>query len=80
MVFLGFVVTTHEDVGGDAAAWDDALDVGDALQILPHGCICGSSASVSCCFRSGLGSGCACRGLAFGDGLENVLIGHILAG
>ena len=34
MVFFGFVVITHEDVGGDAAVRDDALDVGDVLQIL----------------------------------------------
>ena len=37
MVFLGLVVITYEDVGGDAAARDDTLDVGDALQILLTG-------------------------------------------
>ena len=37
MVFLGLVVITYEDVGGDAAARNDALDVGDALQILLTG-------------------------------------------
>ena len=77
MVFLGFVVITHEDVGGDAAAWDDALDVGDALQILLTGVFAVHQ-------LQNLVASALCREVdvlaevwLFGNGVENVL-GHIL--
>ena len=77
MVFLGFVVITYEDVGGDAAARDDALDIGDALQILLTGVF--AVHQLQYLIASAL-----CREVdvlaeiwLIGNGVENVL-GHIL--
>ena len=77
MVFLGLVVITHEDVGGDAAAWDDTLDVGDALQILLTGVFAVHQ-------LQNLIASALCREVDvlaevwfFGNGVEDVL-GHIL--
>src|SRR5574344_350268 len=77
MVFLGVGVITYEDVGGDAAARDDALDIGDALQILLTGVF--AVHQLQYLIASAL-----CREVDvfaevwfFGNGVEDVL-GHIL--
>ena len=77
MVFLGFVVITHEDVGGDAAAWDDALDVGDALQILLTGVFAVHQLQNLVASALGWEVDVLAEVWLFGNGVENVL-GHIL--
>ena len=77
MVFLGFVVITHEDVGGNAAARDDALDIGDALQIFLTGVFAVHQLQYLVTSALGREVDVLAEVWLIGDGLENVL-GHIL--
>ena len=76
MVFLCLVVITHEDVGGDAAAWDDALDVSDVLQILLTGVFAVHQLQYLVTSALGWEVDVLAEVWLLGDGLQDVL-GHI---